>query len=100
MRGMSAASSPIPIMFMSLPQPNDGFEWTQASWGDVLRCRPLLDVADHLFTVRNLRLRDDRREWEQVAAALGVPESRLLLVKQVHRANAVTARRDRAGDWV
>jgi len=86
-------------MFMILPQPSDGFEWTQAPWGDVLRCRPLLDVADHLFTVRNLELRDDQREWEQVAAALAVPPSQLLLIRQVHRAGVAVARRGRTGPW-
>lgn len=85
---------------MSLPQPSGAFEWTQAAWGDVLRCRPLLDVADHLFTTRNLRLRDEPREWDQVAAALGVPVSHLLLISQVHRADVAVARRDRAGEWV
>jgi hypothetical protein len=87
-------------MFMILPQPSDGFEWTQAPWGDVLTCRPLLDAADHLFTVRNLQLRDDRGEWEQVAGALGVTPARLLLIKQVHRDRVAVARRDRAGEWV
>jgi YfiH family protein len=87
-------------MFMILPQPSDGFEWTQAPWGDVLRCRPLLEAADHLFTVRNLRLRDDPQEWKQVAAAMGVPAARLLLIKQVHRARVAVARHDRTGEWV
>ena len=85
---------------MSVPQPSGAFEWTQAAWGDVLRCRPLLEVADHLFTTRNLRLRDEPREWDQVAAALGVPLSHLLLISQVHRADVAVARRSRTGDWV
>jgi len=70
----------------------------QAPWGDVLRCRPLLDVADHLFTVGNLALRDER-EWDDVAGQLGVASARLLLVKQVHRAEAVVARRGRDAEW-
>ena len=56
MRGMSVASNPSPRMFMTLPQPNGGFEWTQAPWGTVLRCRPLLDIADHFFTAADLAL--------------------------------------------
>jgi YfiH family protein len=87
-------------MFMGLPQPSGGFEWTQASWGDVLRCRPLLAVADHVFTARNLRLREDPGEWDAVAAALGVAASHLLLIRQVHRADVAVARRGREGAWV
>lgn len=85
---------------MSLPQPSGAFEWTQAAWGDVLRCGPLLEVADHLFTTRNLRLRDNPGEWDQVAAALGVSAPHLLLISQVHRADVAVARRGRTGDWV
>src|SRR6266545_227370 len=99
MRGMSVASNPSPRMFMSLPQPSDGFEWTQAAWGEVLRCRPLLDLADHLFTARTLRLRNDPDEWDQVAASLGIAASHLLLIRQVHRADVAIARRGRTGEW-
>jgi hypothetical protein len=69
-------------MVMTLPQPSDGFEWTQAPWGSALRCRPLLAVADHLFTARDLRLRDDPAEWARVADRVGVPAPRLLLIRQ------------------
>jgi YfiH family protein len=85
---------------MTLPQPSDGFEWTQAPWGDVLRCRPLLEIADHLFTTRNLRLREDPREWDQVAAAMRVPTSHVLLIRQVHHADVAVARRGRPAEWV
>jgi YfiH family protein len=85
---------------MTLPQPSDGFEWTQAPWGDVLRCRPLLEIADHLFTTRNLRLREDPREWDRVAAAMRVPTSDVLLIRQVHGADIAVARRGRSGEWV
>ncbi len=85
---------------MSLPQPNDGFEWTQAAWGHVLRCRPLLDVASHLFTARNLRLRDDSQEWEAVAEEIGVPLPHVLLLRQVHGAVVVIGRRpERQHPW-
>ena len=74
--------------------------WTQAPWGHVLKCRPLLEVADHLFTTGNLELRDAQHEWDQVAAELGVAAGRLLLIRQVHRADAVTARRGRMIEWL
>ena len=41
------------------PKPSGGFEWAQAPWGAVLRCRPLLEVADHFFTAADLQLRAD-----------------------------------------
>ena len=79
-----------------MPQPSGGFEWTQAPWGPVLRCRPLLDVADHFFTGRRLcSCADDRREWEAVAGEIGVEPERLLLIRQVHGADVAVARRDR-----
>ena len=84
---------------MSLPQPSGGFEWTQAPWGEALRCRPLLDAATHLFTTRNLRLRDDPAEWDQVADAIGVGRSHVLLISQVHRADVAVVRRERRPGW-
>lgn len=82
------------------PKPSGGFEWTQAPWGSVLQCRPLLDVAPHLFTTGNLQLKDDEREWTAVADQMGVPRERMLLVRQVHRADVAIARRDRTGEWI
>src|SRR5262245_30876571 len=86
-------------MFMALPQPSDGFEWTQAAWGPVLRCRPLLAVADHFFSTANLELRDDRTEWQAVAHEIGVEPERLLLVRQIHGASAAVARRSQSSPW-
>ncbi|MEP6917629.1 MAG: polyphenol oxidase family protein [Acidobacteriota bacterium] len=82
-----------------MPQPSGGFEWTQASWGEALICRPLAAVADHVFTTGNLQLREDEREWAAVAAALRADPERLLLIRQVHRADVAVARRGRAGKW-
>ena len=73
--------------------------WTQAPWGRVLRCGPLLDIADHLFTARDLRLRDDRHEWTMVAEAMGVPANGVLLVGQVHGTGVAVARHDRTTAW-
>src|SRR5262245_8868581 len=92
---MSVASNPSPRIFMAQPQPSDGFEWTQAPWGAVLRCRPLLAIADHFFTGANLELRDDRGEWLAVAREIGVDLEHLRLLRQVHSASVVVARRDR-----
>lgn len=84
---------------MALPQPSDGFEWTQASWGAVLRCRPLLAVADHFFSTANLELRDDRAEWQAVAREIGVEPERVLLLRQVHGAATAIARRSDSSPW-
>lgn len=84
---------------MRLPQPNDGFYWTQAPWGAVLRSRPLLDVVDHFFTAANLHLAAGDPAWERVAGALGVVPGRLLLIRQVHRADVAIARAVRPPEW-
>lgn len=65
----------------------------------MLRCRPLLDVADHLFTAHDLRLGDEEREWTAVADAMDVELERLLLIRQVHRAAVAVARRGRSAPW-
>jgi polyphenol oxidase len=86
-------------MFMLEPQPTRAFEWTQAPWGPVLRCSPLSAIADHFFTVGNLTLRSDPREWDAVAALIGVRRDDVLLVKQVHEATVAVASPDRARPW-
>jgi YfiH family protein len=71
-----------------LPEPSASFEWRQAPWGEVLVCRELDPVASHFFTGRQLQLRGDseetRRDWAQVADAVGVPADRLWRMRQVH----------------
>jgi hypothetical protein len=78
---------------MVQPQPSGGFEWTQAEWGVVLRCRPLTDIADHFFTTANLELRDSRDEWDRVARGIGVHFDRVLLLRQVHGATVAVSTR-------
>src|SRR3954468_5483604 len=99
MRGMSVASNPSPRIFMTLPQPTGGFEWTQASWGTVLQCRPLLDVADHFFTTADIALAPDDPEWDAVAREIGVDRQHLLLVRQVHRADVAIVRSPGSAEW-
>lgn len=84
---------------MTDPQPNDGFEWTQAPWGRVLRCRPLAAAADHFFTVRDLTLRDSADEWQAVADRIGVAREDLLLIRQIHGAAVAVASADRPRPW-
>ncbi|HEY3885640.1 MAG TPA: polyphenol oxidase family protein [Vicinamibacterales bacterium] len=79
------------------PQPNGGFTWTQEPWGRALRCAHL--PVPHLFTSRDLTLRDDERDWRGAAGSLGVPRERLLLVRQVHGIEVAAARRGEAADW-
>lgn len=80
-------------MVMNEPQPNRAFEWTQASWGQALRCVPLADVAPHLFTIRNLELRDNPLEWAAVAGDMRVAPDAIRLIRQVHGAAVAVARR-------
>jgi YfiH family protein len=85
------------MMLMTDPQPTGAFTWTQEPWGRALRCTRL--AAPHLFTSRDVVLRDDEREWTMVAKSLGVTKDRLLLVRQVHGVNVAIARRGMVGAW-
>jgi YfiH family protein len=78
---------------MVQPQPSGGFEWTQAEWGPVLRCRPLAEIADHFFTAANLELRDSRDEWNAVGRQIHVGFDRVLLLRQVHGADVAVVKR-------
>jgi YfiH family protein len=55
--------------------------------------------APHLFTSRDLVLREDQAEWAAVAASIGVPADRLRLIKQVHGVGVAIARAGRQGSW-
>jgi YfiH family protein len=80
-------------MVMTLPKPTGGFEWTQAAPGPVLRCRPLLEIAPHLFTTASIELRDGDPAWSIVAEELGVPAGAIHLLRQVHGCAVTVARR-------
>ncbi len=74
---------------MTLPQPHPAFRWTVEPWGHALRCTPLEDVAQHLFTTRQLELRPQTPQigeaaWAQAARSVGAHADRLMRVKQVH----------------
>lgn len=84
---------------MAQPQPNRAFEWTQAPWGEALRCVPLAAAADHFFTAKNLTLRESAGEWDAVATAMGVARDDLLLVRQVHESTVAVASVDRPRPW-
>ncbi|HWQ00340.1 MAG TPA: hypothetical protein VNK92_07700, partial [Vicinamibacterales bacterium] len=75
------------------PEPSGGFFWTQEPWGPALRSRALAEVADHLFTTRNLPLRgpDAAGGWRALAGALGLAGERIVRVRQVHGASVVEA---------
>lgn len=86
-------------MPMSVPQPNDGFEWTQADRTRVLTCRPLQPHAAHFFTGGDLRLADDPSEWALVAALAGVQPPRLRLLRQVHGRTVAVVPRGADDEW-
>ncbi len=79
----------------SLPKPSGDFEWAQASWGAILRCGPLADVASHCFSTRDLTLEgvrdDDPEEWEMLGGAMGVELGALVRMRQVHGADVFVA---------
>jgi YfiH family protein len=79
------------------PQPGAGFEWIDAP-GPALICRPLGEVAPHLFTTRAWALGSADENgavndgWREVASAAGVATDRLARLHQVH-GGAVVVRR-------
>jgi polyphenol oxidase len=74
----------------------DGFHWTAELWGAALRSAPLLALADHFFTTRQLPLRGESEaaDWAAAAASIGVRSDRLLRLRQVHGRRAAVVRRD------
>jgi hypothetical protein len=72
---------------MKLPAPDSAFRWSRETWGDALRCEPLEQVAQHLFTTRQLQLRPFERhrdEWVEAVNAVGGAVTALKRIKQVH----------------
>ncbi len=65
----------------------------------MLRCTPLLPAADHFFTAGELTLREDPREWSDVASLIGVSRDDLLLIRQVHGADVAVASVGRPRPW-
>ena len=101
---MSVASIPSPMIFGMTPQPSDTFEWVQAAGGTVLRCRALLDLADHIFTTRPWRLGSPALDvngegWSDVAAAMAVDPENVARLHQVHRADVVVAGHGSRAPW-
>jgi YfiH family protein len=58
----------------------------------VLVCEPLERFARHFFTARSLELREDAREWQAVAEAMGVAPDSVRLIRQVHGVDVAVAR--------
>jgi YfiH family protein len=82
---------------MGLPQPGDGFEWRVTPAGPVLICRPLEDLASHVFTTRPWPLGStpgsaDAESWNDIARVMDVEPDRLLRMHQVHGAGVVVQR--------
>lgn len=87
---------------MNLPTPDPAFHWSAEAWGHGLRCTPLAQHAQHLFTSKQLKLRasTDRSAsqaylaaWTQAAASIGAGLEQLLRVHQRHGAAVRVIRR-------
>ena len=65
---------------MTRPPVPDSFEWIDRSWGAALRCKPLNQIAPHLFTTRQLELTPGH--LQRLAADVGTSD--LVLLTQVH----------------
>jgi YfiH family protein len=87
-----------------LPPLPPAFRWTTEAWGTALVCDPLLAVAPHVFTTRALTLRvgadagsSQAEGWDALAQSMGVSESVLLRLRQIHGRQVVTVRRGARG---
>jgi YfiH family protein len=67
---------------------SDSFFWTREPWGRALRAGPLLEVADHFYTTRDLNLEPTGSGWQEgwgpLAASIGASPDCLIRVRQVH----------------
>jgi YfiH family protein len=68
---------------MNLPIPDPAFHWTAEAWGHALRCGPLDNIAQHVFTSRQLKL-PDAAGWAAAAASVGGSADQVRRVTQVH----------------
>jgi YfiH family protein len=68
------------------PPVDERFVWTRGAAGLTLRSRALLPLATHLFSTRDLLLRDERTasDQERCARELGVAPGEVFSVRQVH----------------
>jgi YfiH family protein len=74
---------------MSLPNIPDDFEWTSEAWGAALRCKPLGEIAAHLFTTRQLSLASPG-DGDRLATAVGARA--VAMARQVHGRTVVVMR--------
>ena len=83
---------------MTLPVPDPAFRWTDEPWGVALRSDPLGQVAQHLFTSRQLPLpsvldRAAHGPWSALASSVGVSLDKVMRVRQVHGCEVRVLRR-------
>jgi YfiH family protein len=74
---------------MTLPPVPDAFQWSHETWGAALKCRPLDEAAQHLFTTRQLEL-PSPESWRKLAPSAGVAPDRFITLNQVHGRRVVT----------
>lgn len=95
---------------MTLPTPDDSFEWRHHEGRPCLVCRPLEPFATHVFTTSawalGSRTRESVREsgesslvqaWRQLSDALSVGHRRLVRATQVHGAAVIVGTRSAVG---
>jgi YfiH family protein len=64
-----------------------------------LICDALEPIAAHVFTVGDVELRDDEREWAAVAGFMQVPRNRIRLISQVHGRDIAVLRKASDESW-
>lgn len=89
---------------MTLPTPDPAFRWSDEPWGSGLRCSALEPIAQHVFTTRQLQLRDPKAAsanaaaWAEAAAAVGARADCLVRIRQVHGSTVHVIRKDAIDD--
>ena len=74
---------------MTLPAVPETFYWADVPWGAALRCRPLDELAPHMFTTRQLSL-TSAADYDQLARAVGA--GHVAALTQVHGAGVSVVR--------
>ncbi len=80
---------------MILPQPSQGFCWTQEPWGAALRSAALAEVAPHLFTSAAVSVSRDGSDpaLAAVTASLGLTADAIVQAHQVHGREVLVVKR-------
>jgi polyphenol oxidase len=84
--GVGVGYLPLHHRDVTLPAPMAPFIWIDTPWGPALHCEPMRPLAHHVFSARGLDVphADLGTGWGALSAWLGVEESHVWRLRQVH----------------